>query len=137
MTKDAICIFYSSQGITLHFIPERSHFGGLWEAAIKRFKTHQAQIAGSGKLDFEAMHIVLSQIEVCLNSRPLGNVPHNDNDGVEMLTPGHFLIGRPLTAVPDHTDSYLKLSTLCRWYLCESLLRQFWDRWRKEYVVNI
>jgi len=50
----------------------------------------------------------MSQIEAGLNNCPLGIVPHNDDDGVEMLTSGHFLIGCPLTAVPDHPGSYRK-----------------------------
>ena len=37
---------------------------------------------------------VLAQIEACINSRPLSPLPCDD-DGVEVLTPGHFLIGRP------------------------------------------
>ena len=137
-TEDTICDFCSSQGIDWHFIPERSpHFGGLWEAAVKSFKTHLTRVIGNSKLNFEEMCTVLAQIEACLNSRPLGVVPHNDDDGIEVLTPGHFLIGRPLSAVPDHPESYLKLSILRRWYLCENLVRHFWDRWRKEYLVSL
>ena len=137
-TEQAIYDFCTSQEIVWHFIPERSpHFGGLWEAAVKSLKMHLSRIVGNCKLDFEEMYTVLSQIEACLNSRPLGIVPHNDDDGIEMLTPGHFLIGRPLTAIPDHPESYQNLSTLRRWYLCESLVRHFWDRWRKEYIVTL
>ena len=101
-TNEAICDFCSIQGIKWHFIPERApHFGGLWEAAVKSFKTHLKRVVGNSKLDFEEMSTVLAQIEACLNSRPLGTIPHNDDgvDGVEMLTPGHFLIGRPLQAI--------------------------------------
>ena len=40
------------------------------------------------------------QIEAHLNSRPL--VPFScDNDGADAMTPGHFLIGRPLGSLPD------------------------------------
>lgn len=137
-TEETICNFCSSQGIDWHFIPERSpHFGGLWEAAVKSFKTHLARVVGNSKLDFEEMCTVLTQIEACLNSRPLGTIPHNNDDGVEVLTAGHFLIGRPLSAIPDHPESHQSLSILRRWYLCESLLRHFWDRWRKEYLVTL
>jgi len=127
-TEETICNFCSSQGIDWHFIPERSpHFGGLWEAAVKSFKTHLARVIGNSKLDFEEMCTVLTQIEACLNSRPLGTIPHNDDDGVEVQTAGHFLIGRPFSAIPDHLESHQNLSILCRWYLCESLVRYFWD----------
>ena len=34
---------------------------------------------------------MLAQVEACLNSHPLGTVPCNDEEGIEMLTPGHFL----------------------------------------------
>ena len=76
---------------------------------------------------------VLTQIEACLNSRPLVPIPHDD-DGVEALTPGHFLIGKPLEALPDPAFSYRKISILRRWHLCQSLVRQFWKRWSREYI---
>ena len=137
-TKAVVCDFSSNQGIDWHFIPERApHFGGLWEAAVKSFKTHLTRIVGNTKLDFEEMSTVLAQIEACLNSRPLSAIPHNDDDGIEMLTPGHFLIGRPLQALPDHAQSFQKQSLLRRWYLCQSLVRHFWERWRNEYLIAI
>ncbi len=137
-TEEAISNFRSTQGIEWHFIPERSpHFGGLWEATVKSFKTHLTRVVGNSKLDFEEMCINPTQIEACLNSRPLGILPPNDDDGIEILTPGHFLIGRPLSAVPDHDQSHQNLSVLCRWYLCENLVRHFWERWRQEYLVTL
>ena len=92
--EETVCDFCSVQGIDWHFIPERApHFGGLWEAAVKSLKIHLRRIVGNSKLEFEEMCTVLTQIEACLNSRPLGTIPHDDDDGIEMLTSGHFLIG--------------------------------------------
>ena len=100
-TQDSIADFLSTQNVTWKFIPQHApHFGGLWEAAVKSVKTHLRRIVRNVKLTFEEFTTVLSQIEACLNSRPL--VPLlNDEDGIEALTPGHFLIGRPLVALPD------------------------------------
>ena len=99
----------STQGIGWQFIPERApHFGRLWEAAVKSFKTHLSRIVGNTRLDFEEMTTILAQIESCLNSRPLGTLPHNNEDGIKMLTPGHSLIGRPLQAIPDDPQSFQK-----------------------------
>ncbi len=68
------------------FIPERSpNFGGLWEAAVKRFKTHFKKVVGSTKLTFEEATTVLTQVKAY--SRPLVPLPFDD-DGVEALTPG-------------------------------------------------
>ena len=137
-TEEAISDFCSTQGITWHFIPERApHFGGLWEAAVKSFKTHLTRVIGNSKLNFEEMTTVLTQVEACLNSRPLGTLPHNDDDGIEVLTPGHFLIGRPLQALPDHPHSSQSLGLLRRWYLCQGLVRHFWQRWKNEYIVAL
>ena len=60
-----------------------------------------------------------------------------DDDGIEPLTPGHFLIGRPLEALPDPTSSYRPLSLLRRWDLCQTLVRHFWQRWASEYVTSL
>ncbi len=88
--------FCSSQKINWKFIPERApHFGGLWEAAVKSLKSHLKKVTVNIKLTFEEACALLTQIEACLNSRPLVPLSSND-DCIEALTPGHFLIGRPL-----------------------------------------
>ncbi len=87
--------FCSSRRIVWKF-PERSpHFGGLWEAAVKSFKAHLKRVTTNVKLTYKEMTTVLNQIEACLNSRPLAP----NTDGIEILTPGHFLIGRCLCQI--------------------------------------
>ncbi|UYV61690.1 hypothetical protein LAZ67_1005924 [Cordylochernes scorpioides] len=77
--------FASSEEIKWNFIPPSSpHFGGLWEAGIKSVKYHLRRIVGITKLTFEKLTTVLTQIEACLNSRPLCPLtddPEDLNDG--------------------------------------------------------
>ena len=83
------------QNIQWRYSPEHApHFGGLWEAAVKSFKYHFQRIVDGGWLTFEELTTVLTQIEAYLNSRPLLPLPHPE-DGIEALTPGHFLVGAP------------------------------------------
>jgi hypothetical protein len=91
------------------------------------------RIVGSVKLTFEELTTVLTQIEACLNSRPLVALPLED-DGIEALTPGHFLIGRPLEALPDPALAYRSISILSRWNLCQALVRHLWRRWSADYL---
>ena len=63
-------------------------------------KQHLKKVVGETKLTFEECCTVLTQVEACLNSRPLCPLPDSD-EGLEALTPGHFLIGQPLEALPD------------------------------------
>ncbi len=106
------------------------------ESAVKSMKTHLKRILGTVKLTFEELYTVLTQIEACLNSRPLVPLP-SDDDGVEVLTPGHFLIGRPLESLPDPLVSYRNMSLLSRWHLCQALVRHFWQRWSDEYISSL
>ena len=80
---------------------------------MKSTEYHLKPIVSTVKLTFEEMSTVLTQIEACLNSRPL--VPLIcDEDGFEALTPGHFLIGRSLDSLPDHFVSYHSIPFLRR-----------------------
>ena len=99
-------------------------------------KVHLRRIISNVKLTFEELYTVLTQIESCLNSRPLVPLP-NDDDGIEALTPGHFLIGRPLESLPDPAFSYRNFSLLSRWHLCQALVRHFWRRWSMEYLSSL
>ena len=75
---------------------------------------------------------VLTQIEACLNSHPITLL--SSNSDLETLTPGHFLIGRPLEALPDPPQS---IPLLRRWHLCQAIVRHFWQRWSLEYLVSL
>ena len=137
-TQKTISEFCSVNHIQWKFIPEHSpHFGGIWEAAVKSFKTHLKRVVGNVKLTYEETSTVLTQIEACLNSRPLVPVDPPDDDSIEVLTPGHFLIGQPLIALPDSSFSYRSVSLLRRWHLCQQLVRHFWKRWSLEYLSTL
>lgn len=104
----------TSDDISWHFIPPRSpHFGGLWEAGVKSVKTHLKRVLGSSILTFEELNTVLVQIEAILNSRPLTSLTNDPND-LRVLTPGHFIIGDSLTAIPEPDLSSVPLNRLSR-----------------------
>ena len=101
-------------------------------------KRHLRKVTGEVKLTFEELTTVVAQIEACLNSRPL--VPlTSDEEGLEALTPGHFLIGRALEALPESNFSLNSrdLLLLRRWELCQAVVRHFWKRWSTEYVISL
>ena len=92
---------------------------------------------GDVKFTYEELTTILTQVEACLNSRPLIPINSPDDDGIEVLTPGHFLIGQPLCTLPDPSFSYRSVSLLRRWHLCQNLVRHFWKRWSAEYLSSL
>jgi hypothetical protein len=135
--KQMVTRFAQGEGIKWHFIPPRApNFGGIWEAGVKSFKYHLRRVMGNECLTFEEMTTLTSQIEACLNSRPL--IPlSNDPTDPSVLTPGHFLIGSPLTCIPEPDLVNVKLGLLSRWQLIQRLLQQFWRRWSLDYLSHL
>lgn len=84
---------------------------------MKACERHLKRIVGKSKLTFKEMTTVLCQIEACLNSRPLFMSLDSNDDGIAPLTPGHFLIGQPLKALPGQVAT-VPISTLKQWQLC-------------------
>jgi hypothetical protein len=130
--------FAANDGIKFHFIPVNSaHFGGLWENSVKSCKGHLRRVVGNARLTFEELITVLSQIEAILNSRPMSPLSSDPTD-LSPLTPGYFLIGRPLTAPATHDDlTDATTSRLDRYRRVEQLRQHFWRRWSKEYVSEL
>ena len=96
------------------------------ESTVKSVKTHIRKILGEACLNFAEYSTILAQIEACLNSQSL--VPlTSDEDGMEALTPGHFLIGPPLEALSDSLSStpLTPMPHLHRWNLCQLLTQHF------------
>lgn len=124
-------------GTNWHFIPAKMpNAGGLWEAGIKSTKYHLKRVIGEATLTFEEMTTLLSQIEACLNSRPLSIVNNNPGES-NPLTPGHFLIGEPLVTVPEVNYETSNISTLKRWQVTQGMLQNFWRRWSNEYLTHL
>ena len=128
--NNEVSMFCVKQNIQWRFTPEHApHFGGLWEAAVKSFKTHLKKMIGEAKLNFkELTTTTLVQIEECLNSWPLTTLP-KASDELEVLTPGHHLVGRPLPTLPDHQTTQEPTSLLKCWSLCQRLVHHFWEQW--------
>ena len=85
---------------------------------------------------YEEFHTVLTQVEACLNSRPLIALSSQPLDGIEALTPAHFLLQRPVTAYPEATISSSP-SLHRRWTMTRSLVHHFWKRWSAEYLQQL
>ncbi|XP_029167401.1 uncharacterized protein LOC114937893 [Nylanderia fulva] len=127
----------AKEGIRWHFNPPAApHFGGLWEAAVKSAKYHLRRVIGETTLTFEELNTLLTQIEACLNSRPLQALS-DDPDDVSALTPGHFLIGAPLLAIPEPLQEDEPGSSRSRWQHLQQMRDHFWGRWSKEYIHGL
>lgn len=127
----------SKEWIRWHFNPPAApHFGGLWEAGVKSVKYHLRRIMGSNRLTFEELATTTAQIEAILNSRPITPESNNPED-FSALTPGHFLIGAPITAVPEPNLEDIKMSRLSRWQVLQQMVQVFWRRWSNEYLTRL
>lgn len=124
-------------GVQWHFNPPSApNFGGIWEAAVKSTKTHLKKLISNANLTYEELTTVVIQIEAVLNSRPICPMT-NDPSDLDVLTPGHFLIGRPLISLPE--PSYLDRNEhrLNRWQRIQHMVQTFWNRWQTEYLHQL
>ncbi|XP_058817100.1 uncharacterized protein LOC131680402 [Topomyia yanbarensis] len=127
----------ADSGIRWHFNPPKgSHFGGLWEAAINSAQKHFIRVLGDTKLAFDDMETLLTQIECCLNSRPLTKL-HEDPSDLQALTPGHFLVGAALKSVPDTDYESIPFNRLHQWQQTQKIFQDIWKRWHVEYLASL
>ncbi|XP_063243611.1 uncharacterized protein LOC134542933 [Bacillus rossius redtenbacheri] len=135
--QQAVTDALSQLGVMWHFNPPAApHFGGLWEAGVKSFKTHLSKVIGEQVLTFEELYTLLVQVEATLNSRPLCPLSSDPND-ISALTPGHFLTLEPLVTLPEPNLRDVRLNRLQRWQLVERLQQDFWHRWHRDYLHTL
>lgn len=125
------------KGTTWHFSPPLSpHFNGLAESAIRSLKHHIRRVVGESTLTFEELTTVLAKVEACLNSRPICPMSSDPAD-FDVLTPGHFLIGEPLTIIPQQDVFQSNPNDLTRWQLTHQMVQRVWKRWSSEYLHTL
>ncbi|XP_065093224.1 uncharacterized protein LOC135713935 [Ochlerotatus camptorhynchus] len=135
--QHAIVSYCVEEGIQFKFIPPCSpNFGGLWEAAVKSFKKHLKSTIGTTVLYKDELETLLVQIESCLNSRPLTQLS-TDPEDLEALTPGHFLVHRPLVAAAEPSFESMPQNRLDRYQQTQEFVRRIWKRWSTDYLSGL
>ncbi|GFV89144.1 integrase catalytic domain-containing protein [Trichonephila clavipes] len=135
--EESLFAFFSEEGIEWSFIPPRSpNWGGLWEANIKSLKYHFKRVAGNSKFSYEELLTLITQIEAILNSRPLTPLS-SDVDDLEVLTPAHFLIGRPITAIVEPSLLQCESNRLNVWQKITKSVQTIWKRWSLSYLNSL
>lgn len=115
--------------------PRAPHAGGIYEAGIKNAKHHLKRIMNR-VFTFEQFTTILCKVEAVLNSRPLTPLSSDPAD-TRVLTPGHFLIGGPLNAIPQRNFSNVAPNRLKAWEGLQQIQQQFWQSWYKDYLHNL
>lgn len=135
--KEPLFDFASQEGIKFNFIPTYApHFGGIWEAGVKSAKYHLRRVIGNSHLTFEEILTLFAQVEAILNSRPSCPLSSCPNDLLS-LSPGHFIIGMPLTALSVPAPENCSGGLQKRYERLEMIRQNFWQRWQKEYLSEL
>ena len=118
----------------------------FFERMMRSVKRCARKVLGNAKLTFDELSTVLSEIECTLNSRPLMYV--HDEPEEQILTPSQLLTGHRLSDLPDNVEFQSIFDTVehCndnndkltnRFLYLTRKLTNFWNRWRKEYIVGL
>ena len=121
--------FCASKQIKWHHSPSCApNFGGLWEAAVKSAKKLLKDSLETSLLTFEELTTVLTQVEAVMNSRPLLPLETLPEDGVQPLTPSHFLMRKPTVSHPMEIP-LPQASGMRRWNQLQKVVEVFLLIW--------
>lgn len=122
------------------YVPSASHMGGIWERQIQTARSILTAMLNksSNRLDTTSLRTLLYETMAIINSRPLSVEYLNDPSGPEPLTPNHILTMKSsgILYPPGQfcrEDLYLNK----RWRRVQYLANEFWQRWRREYLLNL
>ncbi|GFV03786.1 DUF5641 domain-containing protein [Trichonephila clavipes] len=129
--------FLCEERVEWSFIPPRApDHGGLWEAGVKAVRYHLRSVMGNLRFTFEEFLTTLNQIEGVLNSRPLYPLSCDPGD-FDALTPGHFLVGRPITAIAEPSLTEVSDNRLKVWQKQTKIVQHIWKRWSNNYLSTL
>ena len=126
-SQQQISSYLSSHRIQWKRIPVRSpNFGGIWETGVRSAKRLLKKLTNYLTFTYEEFNKILTQVEAVLNSRPIAPLETISEEGLEALTPGHFLVGRALQSLPTDMTSSNRVSSNKRLNLLQKLKEEFW-----------
>lgn len=134
---------FAERRISWRYIVERAAWwGGMWERLVRTVKTCLRKVLGKASLSFEELQTLICEVEAVVNSRPLTYV-YAESSEPSSLTPAHFLTGQRITTLPSYPLRQSKVEQVSasqlngRWRYRQRLLQHFWNRWRREYMMEL
>ena len=116
---------------------------GVCEAAVKMIKKPLYNSLNGRTLTVNEFTTLLTDVEACVNSRPLGAISESPDDGnVIVLTPNHLLHGKTLKPIPTEIHrgvekSKRDKSLAEKWKERKTIIENFWNAWKKEYLTDL
>lgn len=137
INQDELMRYFTTPETDWTFNPPASpHFGGAWERLIQSIKKSLRNIQQTRVPTDEILKNMLVEIELIINSRPLTELPLEDEFS-DVLTPNHFLLGSSNGSKPlvpfDNSVCALKNN----WRLSQIYANQFWNKWVSDYLPNL
>lgn len=117
--------------------PLASAFGGKHERGIRSVREKMRRSIGLTKLSYINLHVCLKKIELILNSRPLIRARGVHEEGDFVITPGHFLIGRPLNMLPTNVFPTKNVSLREAYNIRMQIENKFWELFHKSHLQEI
>lgn len=115
--------------------PAAPHYGGLWERLVGSLKYHLKRVMGTSVLTLVQFESLVISIEAILNSRPLMPLPNDPAENSCFLTPGHFLVGGPLNALPEYPLENVR--HLDRWQIISNAIQSFWVGFKNHVIQTL
>ena len=121
-------------------VPRSSWWGGFYEIMVKLTKRSLKRSLGKKCVSKVELETILSEVEACVNSRPLLYVPTHSDD-YQVLSPCHFLLGRNTAGIKSvDTNELNRVTTLDLINKNISMSRMFshfWKIWHKQYITSL
>ena len=118
--------------------PHASHQGGVWERQIRSVRSVLNVLLGSNghQLDDDGLRTLMYEVANIVNSRPLSAV--GDPSSPIPLSPNMLLTMKSNVVLPPpgefcDSDVYSRK----RWRRVQHLANAFWERWKKEFVIQL
>lgn len=100
-------------------------------------KHHLYRVVGRRILTADQLYTLVTQIEACMNARPLF-AQSDDPSDLAPITPAHLVIGRSTFQQPFVEDvSTANEDRLTIWGLQQNILDQFQDTWKEDYLSSL
>ena len=128
--------FCAEKGMKWRFTtPKAPHHNGCAEALVKTCKKALQKVIGNQVLSPFELYTYLLEVANLVNSRPIGRVPNDPDDGT-YISPNDILLGRSTSEVPQGPFRETK-NPRHRVEFVQKLVDSFWRKWSRDVFPSL